>query len=220
VKESDDKARIDEYIRGPQGLVWSWLKGSPLNYGEDSKFNWCGAFAAFVYQDVHKKNRVSDFASTNRLWNWSEGNERRIPISPSFVEPGDIVLVGPDTGWTSPGGVRKKYGRHVAIVESVDAANRLVNTIEGNTIGEQPDGKKRKGVGKDQRYFPDHPKVTGPDKWRIVAVIRPLESDYATGAPGAGKGIVSKMMGATSLLAIGLIGVVGLFSYAVFYARR
>jgi hypothetical protein len=101
-----------------------------------------------------------------------------IPVDPSQTRPGDIILVGPARDYVSPEGVRKRHGRHIAVVESVDVPGRVAYTIEGNTVGVFPSGKKKHGVGKSERYFPGHPSVNSGKDWRIVAVIRPIEADY------------------------------------------
>lgn len=200
------KARIAYYIRDPEALAWGWIKDEKLD-----EFNWCGAFAAAAYPGIKKPLRVEHFASTPRLDNWAKGTARAIEPTPDQVQPGDIILVGPQRGWKAESGKTYKHGRHIAIVESVDAAAGLVHTIEGNTIGEIGNGKRRHGVAKDTRNFyqPGMP----AKEWRIVAVIRPIEEDYITPlavTPATvGAGVFAKLKSTPVLVGLGILGAVG-----------
>lgn len=214
VRSKDDSGAtriLDEYIKGPQGLGWTWTKSL-------SGFNWCGAFAAFVWQAVRLDLRKEHFASTPRLDSWAENTARAIPVRPDAVQPGDIILVGPQRGYTNEFGTTYKHGRHIAIVESV-RSDGVVNTIEGNSVGEMPDGEKRHGVIKDVRFFPSA--NMEPSDWRIVAVIRPLEEDFESPlATVDGGGRVARFAKASVVIGLGALGVAVLGAAVWYYMRK
>lgn len=60
-------ARIDEYIRGPRGLGWSWLR-KPYQPGR-GQFEWCGAFASWCLRAAgwHPQLALAYGSSTVRL---------------------------------------------------------------------------------------------------------------------------------------------------------
>lgn len=156
--------RIDSYIRGKQGLGWSWEK----RYVRDRQFAWCGAFAAFCYGQVGLKAGVRRdvMPSTYRLYTWAKNTDRMLPVAE--VRRGDIVLVGPAGG--------RVWGAHITICEEPDPAAGLVRTLEGNARGTGPDGSTYEGVIRQTR-----PLESGnlpKQKYRVMHVIRPLVEDY------------------------------------------
>ncbi len=163
-------ARIDDYIRGPQGLAWDTAQASPwvsgVRYTQDGQFFWCGAFAAFCYGaaglrlDIRKKH----FASTNRLQSWSAGTPRY--IDPSALQPGDVVVM---SDATTPS------GKHIGICTAV--LGSTVNTIEGNATGTGPSGRNIQGVIRGNRPLPAA--ATTQRQYRIIFGVRPLPEDYA-----------------------------------------
>jgi len=176
VRRSKDEGveRIDHYIRGDDALAWGYLKGEFPKYDRDSNFMWCGAFAAYCWGFLKKQIRKQDFASTNRLFDWSEDTDRRIEPMTDAV-PGDVFIVGPKPGMIVNGKSVYRKGRHLGIVDSVDLEEGGINTIEGNTIGMMPDGKEHSGVGKDFRPF--YREDMDDDEWRVLWIIRPLTED-------------------------------------------
>lgn len=162
-------ARIDDYIRGPQGLTWETAQASPwvagVRYTQNGQFFWCGAFAAFCYgvaglsQEIRKKH----FASTNRLLSWSRGTQRY--VEPNALRPGDVVVMS-DASTPS--------GRHIGICTEVSGA--YVNTIEGNATGTGPSGRKMEGVIRGSRPLPQA--ATSSQQYRIIFGVRPLPEDY------------------------------------------
>lgn len=177
--EQSGRDRIDSYIRGEEGLGWSWLKGAYPEYldWEDNPFNWCGAFGAWCWSSVLPSLREAHFASTPRLHKWAKGTARL--IEPRAAQPGDLFVVGPRFGYYDP--ERKKtydHGRHIGIVEEVGAGG--YKTIEGNAIGEGVGGERYNGVVRDVREFE---KPGQSDKeWRILFAVRPLDADLSPDA--------------------------------------
>ena len=156
--------RIDEYIRGPEGLGWpsAALSGSSdsKSYTRNRQFQWCGAFAAFCHLEVDADLRKHHFASVYRLDQWSRGNARR--IAPSDLIPGDIVIVGP-----------KAAGAHVTICLSIPSPQTIIETIEGNATGTGPDGEKYEGVIRTRRPLTS----ADPREYRVHYGVRPEPGD-------------------------------------------
>lgn len=166
-------ARIDEYIRGALGLGWSTAEVGPkarpnIPYTKDGMFEWCGAFAAWCYGNVGLLPllRKKHIASTYRLWAWSKGNARR--VAPKDIQPGDIVVVGPDGD---------DYGQHVTIAASNVRADGTFVTYEGNAGGLWPDGTRHTGVVRRTRPV-DKPGMAARE-YRALFAVRPLDEDYA-----------------------------------------
>lgn len=184
VREPD--ARIDEYIRGAQGLGWgtadaiNWTPDAP--YTRNGMFQWCGAFAAFCWGSAGllPKLRNKKWASTVRLYNWAQDSARVVTV-PDDLSPGDVVIVTRG---------KKKQGEHICIVERVDLDTKLVHTVEGNARGIGPDGEVYEGVIKRTRPWPRGLGGLGIRNMRcpvsglrqsaeIVWAYRPLKEDLA-----------------------------------------
>jgi hypothetical protein len=151
--------RIDAYLRGAEGLGWTWLS----TYTRNRQAEWCGAFAAFCYSSLSLQIRRDHLASTYRLKRWAKGTPRW--VEPANLRPGDIVVVGAEQG--------RPWGDHVTLCIGVHGDH--VDTIEGNAIGLGPDGSRREGVVRTSR-----PRwVADPKTKRILFGVRPLEEDYS-----------------------------------------
>ena len=134
-----DYERINAYIKGRDGLGWSWEK----DYIKNGQFSWCGAFAAFCYgsalkAEIRKKIMPSCYRLQN---NWGRSARLRDGEAPML---GDIVVVFTDDSH-SP-----SQGNHITLCVGVpdDAGN--FPTIEGNAKGEGPHGRIE-GVIKRER---------------------------------------------------------------------
>lgn len=162
-------ARIDDYIRGPQGLGWDTAQASPwvagVRYTQNGQFFWCGAFAAFCYgaAGLRADIRKQHFASTNRLLSWSSGTSRY--IEPGALQPGDVVVMS-DASTPS--------GKHIGICTTVFGTT--INTIEGNANGTGPSGQRIEGVVRASRPLPMA--ATTARQYRIIFGVRPLLEDY------------------------------------------
>jgi hypothetical protein len=154
--------RIDEYIRGPQGLEWTWES----RYTRNQQFAWCGAFAAFCLEAAGLKadlrNKV--MPSTYRLHRWASNTPRF--VQPDSVARGDIVIVGPATG--------RVWGSHITLCDTVEGDGWL-RTIEGNARGEGPDGSRYEGVIRQRR--PLAHQAQSPATYRVLYGIRLLAGD-------------------------------------------
>jgi hypothetical protein len=157
---------IDDMIRTPKGLDWSWQKAYRDNY------EWCGAFAAYAWRAAGLKRdlRYHFWSSTYRLDLYGcyepfdtvknpapaagqprrqivELDEHSGPMDARFAfddppRPGDILLVG---------GRNTAYGKHVTLVERYDEATGVFTTLEGNATGPGPSGGIRHGVIRHKR---------------------------------------------------------------------
>lgn len=170
-------AFIDRCIRGPAGLGWP-----SCEYGKEArsgvpyiearaKFQWCGAFAAWAFGPcLRAVVRRKHFSSTSRLYAWSAGTPRRVPLAD--VRPGDVVVVGP------AGDID---GAHVTLCEGVvlDNAGRAmaVHTVEGNAHGEGPGGVRIRGVVRQVRVMPNP--TLDSRTYRVAFVVRPPAEDLA-----------------------------------------
>ena len=163
--------QIDEFIRGELGGGWSWEK----EYVRNTQFAWCGMFAAHCYRSAGLKPAIARkvMPSCYRLYNSWRNTPRYVQLNE--IETGDILVVGP----VSPGA--KKWGSHITIVESVDLALGVVNTIEGNAKGLGPDGQRYEGVIKQKRALHGSPTAAKlhAKKYRGLHVYRPLSGDFA-----------------------------------------
>lgn len=186
------RSQIDHFIRGPQGLHWTWEDP----YRGDSDFAWCGAFAAYCWggAGLIERWRLPFWASTYRLDRWASyrpiGRTHNPPPNPGQSTrlycrfdgqssardldtmgivplPGDILLIGDS---------HSGYGRHIAMVDSYDSGNGIFTTIEGNAIGILANGIRGQGVIKSKRYLGE----TNPlDSRHVRRLIRPAASDLA-----------------------------------------
>ncbi|MEK7180497.1 MAG: hypothetical protein AAB706_03400 [Patescibacteria group bacterium] len=182
-------ARIDEMIRGEQGLDWSW-RGP---YRGDGDYQWCGAFAAWCWgaAGLEHAHRLAWWSSTYRLDRWAS-------YQPLEIGPGDPRNPAPATGeprrlyqrcdghsspatllWVPRAGDvavvgTRGYGTHITIVEGWDAGNRLVVTLSGNGWGDLPGG--RRGQGVVRRAYPIG--TARPDQTSHVRrMLRPAITD-------------------------------------------
>lgn len=160
-------ARIDSYIRGPEGLGWpsAALRGSSdsREYRRNGQFQWCGAFAAWCWSILDAEIRLHHFASTYRLDGWTAGNARR--LTPEELLPGDLAIVGP----------RDKTAHITVVVGEPHEVDGIVSveTVEGNATGLGPAGKRYEGVIRRRRpfYAPD------PRIYRVHFGVRPAAED-------------------------------------------
>ena len=150
--------RIDVYIRGDEGLQWSWEEP----YTKNGQFAWCGAFAAQCWASLLPQIRKKTLPSTYRLWR--DWQARR--VEPSSLRPGDIVVVFNDSA-TAADREKKPYGQHITLCREL-AGDGKFSTFEGNARACGPSGKYREGVGTRERALSS-----------IAAVYRPQEQDLA-----------------------------------------
>jgi hypothetical protein len=190
--ESCRKA-IDDMIRSPAGLAWTWQAPYQDNY------EWCGAFAGFSWRAAGLliALRKTYFASTYRLDRYgryenafentpnprpasgpermiTELNEHSGPFDAHFTNDdlpraGDILLVG---------GKNTAYGKHVTLVESYDVTSGMFTTLEGNATGPGPTGGKRHGVIRARRPV-GLPNGLAPTTYHARRLIRPAPADLA-----------------------------------------
>lgn len=125
-----DAQRITTYIKGSEGLHWSWED----DYTRNGQFSWCGAFAAFCYGlSVLPSVRQKIFPSCYRMWsNWGSTSRCRDGEQPL---PGDIVTVYTSADH-SPA-----YGNHIVLVASSPNDEGDFDTLEGNAHGNGPNGR-------------------------------------------------------------------------------
>jgi len=168
-------ARIDTYIRGPQGLTWGSVEMGPgarpgIPYTRNRQFEWCGAFAAFCYgaAGLGRLHRLKRLASTYRLWVWAREDNGARWVDPEALQPGDIVVMGP---------AGDRDGAHVALcVTAPDGGT--INTFEGNARGIGPTGASIEGVVKQVRPLAGAPGLMDAD-YRVLFGVRPLPGDFA-----------------------------------------
>lgn len=157
-KEPGLYSRIMDYIH--EGLGWDWIKAY-----RNRAFQWCGAFASFLYREVREDLRKRNMSSTYRLRRWAK-EDSSIVVPLDEILPGDIVVVGKGINF---GG--KSYGDHITICERVEKDG--VYTIEGNAFGEHQSGKRREGVIREFRPF------KGPsDKYTVRFAYRMQEQHF------------------------------------------
>jgi hypothetical protein len=156
--------RIDDYIRGPHGLAWSW----EARYTRNQQYAWCGAFVAFCLDAAGMKAelRKKMMPSTYRLYTWAHNTARF--LQPESIARGDIAIVGPATG--------RVWGSHITLVDTVEGDGWL-RTYEGNARGEGPDGSRYEGVVRQRR--PLAAQATSPATYRVLYGIRLLADDVA-----------------------------------------
>lgn len=187
------RAAIDDMLRA---VGWDW----EIPYRGDGDVEWCGIFVGACYAKAGLRLELLRryFPSTYRLQRYGsyrpvddkdpnrppttgdrrmmialDETSRALPKMPdgSDVRAGDIMLVG---------GVATGPGKHVTMIESVDAENRI-HTLEGNARGLGPDGKRRQGVilrsylvglTANQRHV-------SPTTYHPRWIIRPAPGDFA-----------------------------------------
>ena len=154
--------RIDSYIRGEQGLHWSWED----RYDQNGEFAWCGAFVARALGELglRRELRVKSLASTYRIVQWAKGTDRyRDDVRE--CRAGDIVIVGDG---------RKACGNHITLCYGVEDNDVL--TFEGNARGPGPDGRRYEGVIRRRRPF----SVAKKEKktYRVMHVVRVKAGDF------------------------------------------
>jgi hypothetical protein len=179
---TDDKAgapRITDYIR--QGLAWrGWVwRGLPQRRYRPQRFEWCGAFCAFLFSLVglSKAVRRRHMASCFRLWRWSgKGTPNARRVSKYELQPGDIAVCGPVPASREDSRKlrkeRPRWGRHIVLVIAVSQGD--VHTFEGNAWGQLKHGVRGEGVIRGTR--PLH--SVDDSTFRILYGARPLPEDY------------------------------------------
>ena len=148
-----DWQRINTYIKGVDGIGWTWEK----DYTKNGQFAWCGAFAAFCYTRINAKIRQKVFPSCYRLWNTWGGTSRKV----SELNAGDIVVVYTSSE-QSP-----SYGNHITICMGFPDMDGNFETLEGNAKGQGPNNEFQEGVIRRQRNVKD-----------IAHIYRPASEDY------------------------------------------
>ena len=143
-----------------------WLRsengGCPNGYTRPPDPDWCGLFVGFCGMRIgqHLEPGVCVSVSINPLvarkvlpstyrlmsvkhWG-SAGVSQPMPVHRTNVLPGDVVTVGQSKAW----------GTHIALVAAV-RDDGTYDTIEGNSRGLLPDGRKSRGVIKRRRNVQD-----------------------------------------------------------------
>jgi hypothetical protein len=158
---ANDAGLIDAFItHGPGG--WEWLATYVKN-GQKGH-SWCGHFVGSVMVAVglNPQLRRQVLPSTYRLWKYWGGTDRAIRLE--AIQPGDIVVVGPEGS---------KRGKHIALC-SAAPTEKGVPTIEGNAKGKGPDGKTYEGVVRQFRPWKPKKEKT----YRPLLAYRPLPGDW------------------------------------------
>jgi len=195
--ETYDRSRrfIDDFIRGPGGLLWGW----EAPYVQNGDFEWCGSFVATAWSAVRLAARWREafFASAYRLDRWGQYlameraknpapadlprrylrlDERSGPSHVAFgggaedyrdPQPGDILLVG---------GEGTGFGKHITLVESWSPDTGLFTTLEGNATGPGPRGERIHGVVRATRRVGLDRSVS-PTTYHARRLIRPSVHD-------------------------------------------
>lgn len=158
------RARIDGFIRGADGLHWTWEDP----YIKDGDFKWCGAFAshAWAVAGVKGSLRKRFFSSTYRLDRY--GQYKSIDESPAESAPAtgkrkylqlneksgvsDVLAFGPRPGdILLVGGTTSAYGAHITVIERFVPEKACFVTLEGNASGNAPNGGWVEGVIRRER---------------------------------------------------------------------
>jgi len=162
---AESRVAITEMINSVRGLGWAW----EASYTGDGDFEWCGAFAAYVWarSGIRLAIRKTYFASTYRLDRWArymrvdtsipnprpsvtQADPRMIINLDETARPNDAKM--PDGSLPRAGdivmvgGVNTGPGKHITIVESFDPKSGVFTTIEGNGFGLLPSGSPAQGV--------------------------------------------------------------------------
>jgi len=149
---------------------------------------WCGFFVAACWRTagIDPKWLATYWASTYRLGRWGSyqtfddhhpnpppaaGVQRRLmakldPSSSAKTLPfvpreGDIVVIGDG----SP-----PDGDHITLCVGFDPAKGIIRTVEGNGIGNGPDGKRREGIVMGERKI-------GGQGYCVRRIYRPAPGD-------------------------------------------
>lgn len=147
--------RINEYIKGPEGLGKSHLN----DYTRDLDFAWCGAFIAFAWgPQVHQDVRELMKGCSSMFYAWKD-TPRFVPDK--YPLPGDIVTLHPANDRSHA------PGTHIVLAATEPDADGLFDTYEGNTIGLGPNGVNIDGVARRVRSID-----------RIANVYRLLPEDF------------------------------------------
>lgn len=155
--------RIDEFIRGLLGLMWTTADAKTWKpdaaYIKNGMFAWCGAFMAWCWGHVGLKEEIrrKHCASTYRLYQFCVGTPRDIPLEEAL--PGDVAIVSNGS---------KRYGEHVTVVHA-RRDDGLITTIEGNA----------RGLGA--------PKAGGEVYEGVIMRTRPLTTPAAGRCPLSGR---------------------------------
>lgn len=161
---------IDNYIRGPEGSAWA---GWPRYDGRNTQ--WCGMYVGWALR-LKLAIRKFHIPSVTRLMkghgsegHWAAGTGRGLApgnrfVNPRDARPGDIGIFGP----------AGEDGRHIGLILKRDGNG--VQTVEGNAWGTLPDGTRAEGVIRTWRPFVGAERE--PDDYALLAVIRPLPSDF------------------------------------------
>ncbi|NUN12889.1 MAG: hypothetical protein HUU55_04570 [Myxococcales bacterium] len=144
---------IDDIIRTPSGLNWTWEDP----YVQDGDYAWCGAFAAYAWGGAGlrldlRKLYGSSCYRLNRAAQHKSAFGEDVPPKPAdpdkqrkyvnlITNPKGLVQFGPRAGDILLVGA-KNYGSHIAIVDSFDPASGLFHTYEGNATGTGPYSNK------------------------------------------------------------------------------
>lgn len=151
-----DWQRIDDYIRGPEGLY----RTSTNPYTHDNQFSWCGAFVAFAWGPQVRLDIRKKMASCTSMYQaWADTPRY---IADKIPQPGDIVTVFPNDTDRS-----HIPGTHLFLAATSPDENGDFQSFEGNTIGLGPNNSKIEGVAYRTRNIN-----------RIANVYRLLPEDF------------------------------------------
>jgi len=109
---------------------------------------WCAMFVSYCFNKVGAGSLVAagnskGFASCTVAVNWFDNHKRL--VATKSAQPGDIVFMSFNG--------RKEYD-HVGIVISNDVKNKVLHTVEGNTVNPNGTGDQVNGDGV---YFKTRP---------------------------------------------------------------
>ena len=133
---------LNNYIQGSSGLGWTWIKAY-----QNGSFEWCGAFAAFVYGNQLKSSiRMKTFPSCYRMYrDWRESSRC---VNGQDLKVGDIVTIYNTNNIESRAATPQ--GNHIVVVKTAPI-NGEFETWEGNAKGYGPKEKWREGVSTRSR---------------------------------------------------------------------
>ncbi len=152
------RARILTFYQ--KGAGWTWVK---RYHGDSAEQQWCGMFAAYCWKagGLSEDARKHYLPSTYRLRKWGVLEPGRQVKDYQKLHPGDIVVVGGDSGFS--------FGSHITLALGHPTKSGFVPTVEGNATGLGPHGEKFEGVVKRRRA------LTG--SYRVRCAYRPLQMD-------------------------------------------
>jgi hypothetical protein len=196
------RALIDGFIRGVQGLGWSWEPP----YVRDGEFEWCGAFAAWAWGQVGlgANWRTNFLASTYRLDRFGRYLRLESHLNPPPADPGEArryrqfdessspfhVAFDPRPGAADTSAECEPragdillvgtgdFGSHITLVERYDLATGTFATVEGNGTGVDPQGVRMHGVVRAQRRV-GVPHDAAGSPYHARRLIRPSLLDLA-----------------------------------------